>query len=396
MASSTTKDYYQLLGVPETATPADIKKAYRKLAKQYHPDANANDPRAADRFKEVGEAYAVLSDETRRKQYDTMRRNPFAGFGGFGGFGGGRAGGPGRSGGPGGPGASGPAGATYTGGGFSFDDLGDLGGLGDLFSTIFDRTGKRRQQRPGAGAGAGGGRGGDVEYVVDISFTLAARGGRIQLAVPMTDDCAVCHGTGAAPGAKLQTCPECAGTGTVQFGQGGFAVSRPCPACLGRGQAPTARCSACAGAGQVRVQRQIALNVPGGVDTGSKLRLSGQGEKGSGGAPAGDLIVTFRVQPHHFFRRDGLDVHCTVPINIAQAMLGSKIRVRTVDDRKVALRVPPGTQSGTRFRIAGQGIEKAGRRGDQYVQVKVDVPEQLAPEQEELMKAFADAAGLKY
>jgi molecular chaperone DnaJ len=385
MPSATTKDYYQLLGVPESASGADVKKAYRRLAKKYHPDANANDPRAADRFKEIGEAYAVLSDDTKRKQYDTMRRNPFAGYG----FGGGRPGAP-RPGA--GGGAAGGAGASH-GAGFSFDDLGDLGGLGDIFSNIFDRSGRRRTQRGGGPASA---RGRDVEYMVDIAFGIGARGGRIQLSVPMSDDCAVCSATGAAPGAKMQVCGECSGTGTVQFGQGGFAVSRPCPACLGRGQVPTARCSACDGTGQVRVQRQIALNVPAGVDTGSKLRLSGQGEKGTAGAPPGDLLVTFRVQPHHFFRRDGLDVHCTVPINMAQATLGSKIRVRTVDEKKVALRIPPGTQSGTRFRIAGQGVEKAGRRGDQYVQVKVEVPEQLSPEQERIIRDFAEASGLRY
>jgi molecular chaperone DnaJ len=369
MASAATKDYYQVLGVPETASQDEVKKAYRRLAKQHHPDANANDPRAADRFKEVGEAYAVLSDETRRKQYDTMRRNPFAGFST-------------RTG--------GPAAGTQPGAGFSFEDLGDLGGLGDIFTSIFDR-GRRRQQR-----GARAARGRDVEYVVDIPFHLAARGGRIEITVPMQDDCSVCGGSGAAPGAKLQACAECSGTGTVQFGQGGFAVSRPCPACLGRGQVPTQRCSACNGTGQVREQRRIALNVPSGVDTGSKLRLSGQGEKGSAGAPAGDLLVTFRVQPHHFFRRDALDVHCTVPINVAQAVLGSRIRVRTVDDRKIVLRIPPGTQSAMKFRIPGQGIEKAGRRGDQYVEVKVDLPEALSPDQERLMREFAEVAGLRY
>jgi molecular chaperone DnaJ len=384
MPSATTKDYYQLLGVPESASSEDIKKAYRRLAKKYHPDANANDPQAADRFKEVGEAYAVLSDATKRKQYDTMRRNPFAGYG----FGGGA-----RHGGP-QPGTGGPGpGGGAQGPGFSFEDLGDLGGLGDIFSNIFDRSGRRRTQRSGGRASE---RGRDVEYMVDIPFGVGARGGRIQLSIPMSDDCAVCNATGAAPGAKMQLCSECSGTGTVQFGQGGFAVSRPCPACLGRGQTPTARCSACDGTGQVRVQRQIALNVPAGVDTGSRLRLSGQGEKGTAGAPPGDLLVSFRVQPHHFFRRDGLDVHCTVPINMAQATLGSKIRVRTVDDKKVALRIPPGTQAGTRFRIAGQGIEKAGRRGDQYVQVKVEVPEQLTPEQEQIIREFAEASGLKY
>lgn len=378
MAGSTTQDYYQLLGVPEGASADDVKKAYRKLAKKYHPDANPNDPQAAERFKELGEAYAVLSDEGKRKQYDAMRRNPFAGFGGPG------AGRPGGA--PGGPGG------FHGQEGFSFEDLGDLGGLGDIFSSIFDRGRKRQGGRPGPRTT----RGRDVEYAVEISFTTAARGGRIQLAIPMVDDCAVCNATGAAPGSKLQACAECGGSGTVTFGQGGFAVSRPCPACLGRGQIPTARCSACNGTGQVREQRQILLAVPAGVDTGSKLRLAGQGEKGAGGAQPGDLIVTFKVQPHHFFRRDGLDIHCTVPVNVAQAMLGSKIRVRTVEDRKVALRVPPGTQSGTRFRIPGQGIEKAGRRGDQYVQVKVEVPEKLSPEQERLMKEFADAGGLRY
>jgi molecular chaperone DnaJ len=381
MPATAAKDYYKTLGVAESASPADIKKAYRRLAKQYHPDANANDPKAADRFKEVGEAYSVLSDDAKRKQYDAVRRNPFAGYGG-----------PQRSGGaPGGFGGPGAPGGTGGGAGFSFEDLGDIGGFSDIFSSIFDRAGKRRQRGGGRAE-----RGRDVEYVVEIAFTVAARGGRIQIAVPMTDDCAVCSATGAAPGSKLQACGECGGTGTVQFGQGGFAVSRPCPACLGRGQIPTARCSACNGAGQVQVRRQIVLAVPAGVDTGSKMRLSGQGEKGSAGAPAGDLLVTFKVLPHRFFRRDGLDIHCTVPINLAQAMLGSKIRVRTVDDRRVALKVPQGTQSGTRFRIPGQGVEKAGRRGDQYVQVRVELPEQLSDEQQEMVKAFAENSGLKY
>lgn len=380
-----TKDYYRTLGVSESATAADIKKAYRKLAKQFHPDANANDPKAAERFKEVGEAYSVLSDEAKRKQYDTMRRNPFGGFGSAAGRSGTGAAGYGGAGGYG----SGSPGAD-SGSGFSFDDLGDIGGFSDIFSSIFDRSGKRRQQR---GRDA---RGRDVEYVVEVNFTVAARGGRIQINVPMTDDCAVCNATGAAPGSRLQPCSECAGKGTIQFGQGGFAVSRPCPACMGRGQIPTQPCSACAGSGQIREERKIALTVPSGVDSGSRLRLSGQGEKGSGGAPPGDLLITFKVLPDRFFRRDGLDIHCTVPVNIAQATLGSRIRVRTVDGRKVNLRVPSGTQSGTKFRIAGQGVEKSGTRGDQYVQIRIEVPEQLSEDQQRLMQQFAEAAELRY
>ena len=214
--------------------------------------------------------------------------------------------------------------------------------------------------------------------------------------MPSSAACEVCNGTGAAPGARLQTCSECGGSGNVTFGQGGFAVTRPCPVCLGRGTVPTDPCPVCSGSGQIREQRQILLNVPSGVDTGSKLRLSGQGERGTAGAPAGDLIVTFRVQPDRFFRRDGLDVHCTVPINVAQATLGSRIRVRTVDGRKVALRIPAGTQSGTRFRIPQQGIEKGGRRGDQYVQVKIEVPDTLDEQQTELMREFARASNLRY
>jgi molecular chaperone DnaJ len=235
-----------------------------------------------------------------------------------------------------------------------------------------------------------------VEYEVEIAFTTAARGGKITINVPMTDDCATCAGTGSKPGSKPKPCPECSGSGIISFGKGGFAVNRPCPACLGHGEVPTDPCTVCGGSGQVRETRQILLAVPAGVDNGSKLRLSGQGEKGAGGAGAGDLLITFKVKPHHFFRRDGLDIHCTIPINFAQATLGSKVRVKTVDGKKVALRIPPGTQSGTRFRVAGQGIEKAGRRGDQYVQVKVQVPEQLSDDEQQRMREFAAAAGMKH
>ena len=376
MASAGTKDYYQLLGVPETASADDIKKAYRKLAKQYHPDANQNDPKAAEKFKEIGEAYAVISDPDKRKQYDTMRKNPFAGFGGFG-----------RSGAPGGPR---PGGGTPEQN-FNFEDIGDIGGLIDLFGSLFNRG-----QRKRTGSEPRRSRGNDVEYLVEIPFTTAARGGKITITVPVTEDCAVCSGSGNTPGTGSKPCTECGGSGTITFGQGGFAVSRPCPACLGRGQVPVEPCKNCNGTGQLREQRQIMISVPAGVDTGSRLRISGQGERPTGGGAPGDLLVTFKVQPHHFFRREGLDVYCTVPINVAQAVLGSKIRVRTVDDRKVALKIPAGTQPGTRFRIPGQGIEKSGRRGDQYVQVKVEVPEQLEGDQEKLFREFATNAGLKF
>lgn len=379
MATST-KDYYQILGVAETASADEIKRAYRKLAKKYHPDANPNDPAAADRFKEVGEAYGVLSDAPKRAQYDQMRK-----MGPFGGFRSGRPGTP--------PGAGGPGAQGFE---FSFEDLSSMGGgLGDLFSSMFD-FGKRGSSRTRGGAtSSSSARGRNVEHTVEIPLALAARGGRLNVTVPMTQACPICAGSGATPGTGMVVCPECGGTGNVAFGQGGFAVTRPCPNCYGRGQVPASPCRNCGGSGEVREQKSIALRVPAGVDTGSKLRLSGQGER-AGSGQAGDLIVTFQVQPDSFFTREGLDLHCTIPVNVAQATLGSKVRVRTVDNRKVTLTIPPGTQSETKFRIPGQGVEKGGQRGDQYVKVRIAVPEKLSQEQEQLMRDFAREAGLRY
>jgi molecular chaperone DnaJ len=377
-----TKDFYRILGVAENATGDEIKKAYRKLAKQYHPDANPNDPSAAERFKEASEAYSVLSDDDKRKQYDQMRK-----FGGFG-FPGGSPFGRGTS-------RRGTTSSPGTGGAenISFEDLGGLGGfggLGDIFGSIFDLGGRRRGRTQGPQ------RGQNIEYAVEIPFQIAARGGKLPVTIPITEECATCSGSGARPGTSPTTCPECKGSGTVTFGQGGFAVSRPCPACYGRGTIPTDPCPTCRGEGQVRRQRQIQVTVPAGVDDGSKIRLSGQGERGPGGGAPGDLIISVRVQPDRFFSREGTDVHCTVPINIAQATLGSKIRVRTLDGKRVVLSIPAGTQSGTRFRIRGQGIEKGGRRGDQLVKVQVKVPDQLDEREEQLMRDFARQAELKY
>lgn len=369
------KDFYRILGVGEKASQDEIKKAYRKLAKRYHPDANPDDPGAAERFKEVGEAYGVLSDTEKRKQYDQMRR-----FGGLG------FGGPGGSAGP------RPSGGAPGAGSFSFDDLQGFGGLGDLFSSIFDRgarrgTGERRTERR---------KGQNVEYMVDVGFETAVRGGKISIAVPITEECATCGGSGAAPGSSLATCGECGGSGTVSFGQPGFAVKRPCPACFGRGRIPQKPCPSCDARGEVRQNRKIQVTVPKGTDEGTRLRLSGQGEKGASGGPPGDLILTFRVKPHRFFHREGLDIHVTVPINLVQATLGSKIKVRTVHGKKVVLTIPPGTQTGTRFRVRAQGVEKGERIGDQIVEVKVKIPEEMSEEERAAMQQFADASGLRH
>ncbi len=366
------KDYYGVLGVMSNATQDQIKRAYRKLAKKWHPDANLSDKTAGERFKTITEAYSILSDVQKRKQYDQLRK-----YGAF------------TSPGPRGQGAGRrPAGAG-TGQRFEEMDFGDLsGGLGDLFSSIFGGGSAKRKGEAE--------RGESVETVVSIPFRVAALGGKVPIAVPVTEACGTCGGSGAAPGASQTTCTECKGTGTISFGYGGFAVKRPCPACRGRGKIAAQSCPACHGGGEVRVERRLMINVPPGTDNGTKIRLKGHGPRGTGGAAAGDLMVAFQVEPDRFFQRDGLDVHCTVPINIAQAMLGTKLKVRTLDGKHVVLRIPAGTQAGRKFRIKGQGIEKGGERGDQIVEAQVEVPAKLSPEQEAMVKSFADAAGLKY
>ncbi|HEU5168963.1 MAG TPA: J domain-containing protein [Gemmatimonadales bacterium] len=360
------KDFYQILGVSDTASQGEIKKAYRRLAKQYHPDANPNNAQAAERFKEISEAHSVLSDPDKRKQYDTMRK-----YGAF---------------------AGGPAGRQAGGGfpgGFStetidFGDLSGFGGLGDIFSSIFGGRGRREE------------RGETLETVVEVPFRLAVLGGKIPVTLPVTEPCRACGGSGGAPGATFTTCPECKGAGTISFGQGGFAVNRPCPQCRGRGRIPSQPCPVCGGVGEARTERRVQITVLPGTEDGTRVRLRGQGAAGRPGQPAGDLLVTFQVQPDRFFRREGLDLVAEIPINLAQAVLGTRIRVRTIDGKKVVLRIPPGTQPGRRFRIRGQGVEKNGRRGDQLVEIQLRVPENLSAEQQEMMKKFAEAAGMAY
>jgi len=376
-----TKDYYAVLGVPASATQDEIKKQYRKLAAKHHPDKNPNDPKAAERFKEISEAYQVLGDADKRKHYDQMRQ-----LGAFGGFGGGARGG-------------GPFGGTSTGGGpnvrFEDFDIGGLGGLGEIFSSMFGGSTGGGTTRGGARS-RGPERGQDIEAALNIPFRTAALGGKVPIELEVNEECAVCHGTGAAPGAKMQTCPECNGRGMISFGQGGFAVQRPCPMCLGRGQIPSERCPTCSGSGEVRTRKKVMITVPAGVDTGTKIRLKGQGGRGTRNGPPGDLLISFQVEPDRFFKREGLDIIAPVPINIAQATLGSQISVRTLEGTKVKIRIPPGTANGKRFRVRGHGIQKDDRKGDLIVQVEVSVPEKLTEEQEKAMREFAAAGGLKF
>jgi molecular chaperone DnaJ len=377
-----TKDYYAALGVSASASQDEVKKQYRKLAAKLHPDRNPNDPKAAERFKDLSEAYQVIGDPEKRKQYDDMRR-----LGAFGGFGGASRGARGQR-----PGDFGGSGGTPGGGAqFKFEDfdIGGLGGLGDIFSSMF-----------GAGRGnaraRGPQRGQDVESTLEIPFRVAAHGGKVPIELEVNEECQLCRGSGAAPGAKFQSCAECGGRGTISFGQGGFAVNRPCPACLGRGQLPSERCPGCNGAGEVRSRKKVLITVPAGVDSGSKIRLKGQGGRGAHNGPPGDLLITFQVQADRFFRREGNDVIAPIPVNIAQATLGSKVSVRTLEGKRVAIRIPPGTANGKRFRVRGHGIEKDGQRGDLIVEINVQVPEKLTDEQEAAMRKFAEAGGLKY
>jgi molecular chaperone DnaJ len=354
------RDYYQVLGVAETATTDEIKKAFRRLAKQHHPDRNPNNPQAADRFKEINEAHDVLSDVDKRKKYDQLRR-----YGAFAGPSGGPSARRGRG---------APSGGDF--------DMSDLGGLGDIFSSIFGRRGG------GAGREA---EPEETETEVTIPFRIAALGGTVPITLVMAEVCPTCGGSGAAKGATVNTCPECKGRGTVSFGQGGFAVNRPCPVCRGKGTVPSQACPTCKGAGEIRVEKRINVEIPAGVEEGARLRLKNQGPKGRG-----DLIAQIHVAPDRFFRREGLDLVGVVPINLAQALLGSRIKVKTLDDKRVVLRIPPGTQHGQKFRIPGHGIEKNGRHGDMYVETHVTLPEKLSADEQEAVKSFAEKAGLKY
>ena len=367
------KDYYETLGVSEKASDNEIKKAYRRLAKKYHPDRNPNNKMAEEKFKQVSEAHDVLGNPQKRKQYDQLSRmgqGAFTGSEGFQGFQ---------------DIFSGRRGKKAT---FSSEGLGGFGDLGDLFSSIFDMGETSRRQRWGPQ------RGTDLYTEVEIPFDLAVSGGKTPIELKKKEACPVCAGTGAKPGTTPSTCPECKGSGMVSFAQGAFAVSRPCPRCLGRGRIISSPCPQCGGRGESFAQKRILIGIPTGINDGTQLRLRGQGQPGTAGGPAGDLIVKVQVGSHRFFERRGKDVYCRIPINVVQATLGSKIRVRTLDG-KVDLKIPPGTQSGTRFRLKDKGVEINGSRGDQYVEVSVEIPKKMSEKEKNILEEFAKESGMK-
>ena len=346
-------DYYATLGVKRGASAQDLKGAYRKLAMECHPDRNPGDAAAEQKFKEINEAYEVLRDEQKRAAYDQFGHAAFE----QGGAGGGR-----------------PGGFDFTSFADVFDDLfGDLGGGG---------RGRRN-----------GNRGADLRYNLTISLEDAFNGKKAQLRVPTSVACEACNGSGSEAGAAPVVCPTCRGMGRVRAQQGFFTLERTCPNCQGTGQIIKDPCKTCQGSGRQQKEKSLAVNIPPGVEDGTRIRLAAEGEAGLRGAPPGDLYIFISVQPHRMFQRQGLDLFCEVPITFATAALGGEIEVPTIEGKRIKVNVPAGTQTGKQFRLRDKGmVELQGkRRGDMYVEVTVETPVHLTKRQQELLREFAGA-----
>jgi molecular chaperone DnaJ len=357
------RDYYDVLGVQRAASEQDLKSAFRRLAKDHHPDRNPGDTDAEQKFKELNEAYEVLKDPQKRAAYDRFGHAAFDG--GMGGRGGGGAG-------------FGPDFASS---------------MSDIFDDLFGEfMGGRR------GGGGGGGqqrrsgreRGADLRYNMEITLDDAFAGKTAQVRVPTSIVCETCSGTGAKAGTKPVTCGTCGGAGKVRASQGFFTIERTCPTCQGRGETIADPCSACNGAGRVVKERTLSVNIPAGVEDGTRIRLSGEGEAGLRGGPAGDLYIFLSIKPHEFFQRDGADVFCRVPISMTTAALGGQIEVPTLDGTMSRVKVPEGTETGKQFRLKGKGMPvlRSNAAGDLYIQVDVETPKNLSRKQRELLEEF--------
>jgi len=355
------KDYYEVLGVPKNASAAEIKKAYRKLAQRFHPDANRGNKDAEERFKEISAAYDVIGDQEKRPAYDRVRDAGAAGFAGCGGQEGGPEGWP---------------------GGARWQSV-DAGDLGDLFGGLFGaRSRDRRAAQTRKGA--------DLETTATISFDDAMRGSTVPVKITGPAVCRTCHGSGAKPGTSPTTCSRCNGTGQVSVNQGFFSMAQTCPQCRGTGRTITDPCPTCHGAGTERRTRKFSVKIPAGVRDDATIRLPGRGEPGQGGGPAGDLFVRVKVGGHPLFGRKGDDLTVEVPVSFPEAALGANVQVPTMNG-PVTLKVPGGTPSGKTFRVKGKGAPRRGGHGDLLVTVRVDVPESLSKEEKALLKQLKDA-----
>ena len=351
------RDYYEVLGVERGADAAALKKAYRRLAMKHHPDRNAGDTESEARFKEAKEAYEILSDDDKRAAYDQFGHDAVSNS------------------------ASGNSG--FGAGGATFSDV-----FGDVFGDIFGGAARR-------GGGRQVFRGNDLRYELEMSLEQAIRGESTTLEIPTSVACDVCHGSGAKSGTKPETCPTCGGAGQVRMTQGFFSVQQPCPNCNGAGTIIKDPCTSCDGKGRVRKTRTLSVKIPKGVDTGDRIRLSGEGEAGHNGGPSGDLYVEIRLVSHPVFERDGPDLHCEVPLGFVTAALGGSMTVPTLDG-DVTLKVPPGTQTGKVFRLRGKGVPtvRITEPGDLYCRVALETPVNLTTEQKDLLRKFDDAVDL--
>jgi len=355
------RDYYEILGIDKSASESEIKKAYRKLAKKYHPDMNPGDQEAEVKFKEATEAYEVLSDPEKKAKYDQFGHSAF----------------------------SNGAGGGFQGG-FDFNDMGDI--FGDIFGDFFG--GGSRRANPNAPR-----KGANIRTNINLEFEEAVFGADKEIGINISEVCDTCKGNGAKPGTSPEQCPTCRGTGQVRYNQqtlfGNVSSIRTCNHCQGTGKIIKEKCSDCHGSGYVKKFKKILVNIPAGIENGQSIRLRGKGEPGANGGPRGDLILTVYVKPHNYFERRGFDIYYTMPISYTQAALGAELEVPTLDG-KVKYEMKPGTQTHTRFRLRGKGVPNLNNekvRGDQYVTVVIDVPKKLNEKQKELLMEFAKASG---
>ena len=348
------RDYYEILGLSRGASEQDIKSAFRRLAKDCHPDRNADDKSAEAKFKELNEAYEALRDPQKRAAYDQFGHAAFDGHGGRGAHG------------------FGPDFASS---------------MSDIFDDLF---GEFMGGRRGRGQRTGRERGADLRYNMEITLPEAFAGKTAQIRVPTSVTCEACTGSGAKSGTQPSTCPTCGGAGKVRASQGFFTIERTCPSCQGRGEIINDPCGACTGSGRVTRERTLSVNIPAGVEDGTRIRLAGEGEAGMRGGPAGDLYIFLSIKPHEFFQRDGADIFCRVPISMVTAALGGQLDVPTVDGGKTRVKVPEGTETGKQFRLKGKGMPvlRSKVTGDMYIQVEVETPKNLTSRQRELLESF--------